>query len=181
MLDQIQDFINELRVHSDSDRNQLVDFKGIFIQPVVTILWALINGRRNCHDEAFIRSLRKSLVGAFHTKSRSFQIDIQLPEFLYKMFPVLRNYFCSSNNSYFKAQKKILVSAIYEAIFFPYTLITLFQEAIQRCEDTPYKKTKSDVNEPASFISVYLNELGKRQEDSKSTFSSKPSSLQHLQ
>ncbi len=92
MMDEIQELIQEIKSSIESDPNSVVDFKGMFNLSTLNVLWAMITGSRRRRDDTQFKALLNTIDEAFRA-GNSVRSQLDLPEFLYKLFPVLRNYF----------------------------------------------------------------------------------------
>ncbi len=92
MIDEIQELIQEIKSSAESDRDNVVDFKGMFNLSTLNVLWAMITGSRRRRDDNQFKSLLQTIDEAFRA-GNSIRNQLDLPEFLYRLFPVLRKYF----------------------------------------------------------------------------------------
>ena len=92
MMDEIQELIQEIKSSIESDPNNVVDFKGMFNLSTLNVLWAMITGSRRRRDDTQFQTLLNTIDEAFRA-GNSVRNQLDLPEFLYRLFPVLRKYF----------------------------------------------------------------------------------------
>jgi len=112
MMDEIQELIQEIKSSIESDPNNVVDFKGMFNLSTLNVLWAMITGSRRRRDDTQFQTLLNTIDEAFRA-GNSVRNQLDLPEFLYKLFPVLRKYFGARKDLNAIIQKFSLVISIY--------------------------------------------------------------------
>ena len=110
-MEEIRDLIDEIKNQANSNPDNVVDFKGIFVVSVVNILWAIVGGERFRRDDARFKRLLED-IDLFFRVGNPVRANVPIPAFLLRLFPGLRSYFGVQSDMFEPLQKFIKVSAI---------------------------------------------------------------------
>lgn len=111
MLDEVHEFLGEIRRKAEDHPDGLVDFRLFFSVSVVNILWALVAGKRFRRDDAKFHRLLTILQSLFRINNQ-LRAATPVPSALVRLFPFLKKYIGLRDELFEPIQQFVLVSCI---------------------------------------------------------------------
>lgn len=110
MLDEVQDFLGEIRRRAESNPRGIVEFSSLFNVSVVNILWAMVAGERFKRDDARFQSLLSNIQSLFRVGNQ-LRAATPIPLYLMRFLPFLKQFIGLRDELFVPMQQFVMVSA----------------------------------------------------------------------
>lgn len=110
MLDEVQDFLGEIRRRAETDPRCVVDFASLFNVSVVNILWAMVAGDRFKRGDARFQSLLANIQSLFRVGNQ-LRAATPIPLYVMRVLPFLKQYIGLRDELFVPMQQFVLVRA----------------------------------------------------------------------